>query len=284
MKGVAGHARPLIMGIVNVTPDSFSGDGWAPDGTPGRVVDHMIDLLRQGADILDIGGESTRPGATPVDAEEETRRVVPAIALLRERMGKNPVISVDTSKAVVAEAALKAGADIINDISALGDPAMAGVVAHHKCMVVLMHNRADANDVARDARIGGSYGAPRYGADVVEDVRTDLMRSVDVARRAGIDDARIILDPGLGFGKSMEQNMRLIRQLERLAECGFPLLMGPSRKSFIGQALDLPVEERLEGTAAAVALCAYHHAAIIRVHDVKFMARVSAMAAAIRNS
>jgi dihydropteroate synthase len=277
--------RPLIMGIVNVTPDSFSGDGvlGAEDYVVAAVA-AAAEMLRDGADILDIGGESSRPGSAPVGAAEEIRRVVPVIAALRRKLGAAPVLAVDTVKADVAEAALKAGADLVNDITALRhDPAMAATVARHGCPVVLMHNAARAEDVRHDAKIGGSYGAAG-GGDVVEKVRGDLLQAVAAARAAGIADDRIILDPGLGFGKSAAQNLDLIRHIGRIRDLGFPVLVGPSRKSFIGKALDLPVDERLEGTAAVVALAAFSGADIIRVHDVKFMARVARMAAAIKGS
>jgi len=276
--------RPLVMGIVNVTPDSFSGDGLAR-GTDviAAAVDQAARMLGEGADILDIGGESSRPGATPVSAEEETRRVVPVIEAIRARFGHGSPVAVDTVKAVVAEAALKAGADIVNDISALThDQAMAGVVARHGCFVVLMHNRAVVGNVSHDARIGGEYGGADYG-DIVADVKRGLMQTVEAARKVGIADDKIILDPGLGFGKTVEQNLALVRHTGDIKSLGFPLLIGPSRKSFIGKVLDLPVDDRLEGTAATVAISAFLGADIIRVHDVKFMARVARMAGGIQN-
>jgi dihydropteroate synthase len=273
--------HPLIMGIINVTPDSFSGDG-----VPGveTALAQAEQMLKDGADILDIGGESSRPGSTPVSAEEEMRRVLPVIEVLRKQLGVVPIIAVDTVKSEIADAALKAGANIINDISAFNhDSQMAGVVARHGCPVVLMHNASRSSNVSHDMKTGGSYGAAS-GGDIIEIVRRDLQQSAAMAQKAGIADDKIILDPGLGFGKSVEQNLALIKQIGRIKDLGFPVLLGPSRKSFIGQVLDAPVDERLEGTAAIVALAAFLGADIIRVHDVKFMARVAKMAAAIKDS
>jgi dihydropteroate synthase len=276
---------PRIMGIVNVTPDSFSGDGVLTSGDYiARATDQALHMLDEGADILDIGGESSRPGSTPISADEEIRRVVPVIEAIRQRCGPAPVLSIDTVKANVADAALRAGANIVNDVSALqGDQDMAALVARHACPIILMHNRSQVEQVSRDAKLGDQYKAASYDA-IIDDVKRDLLLAVDQAQKAGITDSKIILDPGLGFGKSVEQNLALIKHIGSLNALGFPLLIGPSRKSFIGQTLDLPVEERLEGTAATVALSAFLGAAIIRVHDVKFMARVAKMAAAIRDS
>lgn len=281
--------RPFIMGIVNVTPDSFSGDGlMRNEDFITAAVDQAKQMLADGADILDIGGESSRPGSAPIRVDEELHRILPVIEGIFKGLppacGENVLISIDTVKAVVAEAALKAGADIINDISALShDPAMAATVARHGCPVILMHNRSQIGQATHDQRLGGAYAAPSY-VDFIRDVKADLIASVELARKAGIKDDKIILDPGLGFGKTVEQNLSLIKHLDSIKEPGFPVLMGPSRKSFIGKTLDLPVEERLEGTAAAVALCAFLDADIIRVHDVKFMARVAKMGAAIKGS
>jgi dihydropteroate synthase len=277
--------HPLIMGILNVTPDSFSGDGLLTQKDYVAAATAQAErMLDEGADILDIGGESSRPGATLISAEEEIRRIVPVVEAIRQKRGDTAMIAIDTVKARVADAALQAGATIINDISALdGDPAMAAVIARHGCPVVLMHNRSHAEAVTQEARIGGQYSASSYSA-IVEDVKRDLMASVGKARIAGIAGDKIILDPGLGFGKSVAQNLALLKHIGDIKELGFPVLIGPSRKSFIGKTLDLPVNERLEGTAATVALSAFLGADIIRVHDVKFMARAAKMAAAIRDS
>lgn len=281
--------RPLIMGILNMTPDSFSGDGLlagrdysapatAADRDILRAVAQAAQMVEEGADILDVGGESSRPGSTPVSVEEEIRRTVPVIAAIREKFAHIP-IAVDTVKAAVAQAALNAGATIINDISALGDPPMAPLVVAHQCPVILMDNRSNPEAVTQDAKIGGEYKAAE-NADIVEEVKRNLLARAAAAQAAGIARDKIILDPGLGFGKTVEQNLALIRHLDRLKALGYPVLVGPSRKSFIGRVLDMPVEGRLEGTAALVAASVLNGADIIRVHDVPFMARVAKMAAA----
>jgi dihydropteroate synthase len=276
--------RPLIMGIVNITRDSFSGDGLLQSEVYAEAaVEQIGQMIHDGADLLDIGGESSRPGATPISSDEEMRHIIPVVELVRKKFGGGPVLAIDTIKASVAEAALKAGADIINDITALRhDPAMAGVVARHGCPVVLMHNRSWAKNVLHDARLGSEYGAPGYG-DVIENVKSDFDALIDHARSAGIARDHIILDPGLGFGKTVEQNLTLVREVGRLKELGYPVLLGPSRKSFIGKTLDLPIDERLEGTAAVVAVGAFLGADIMRVHDVKFMARAAKMATVLRD-
>jgi len=242
-------------------------------------------MIADGADILDIGGESSRPGSEPVSAKEEIRRVIPVITAIKNRLGTtHVVVAVDTIKADVAEEALRAGATIINDISALrGDDRMAEVAARYGADVVLMHNRADADSVGRDAKIGGHYEAPRYG-DAVADVARALQERVDAALKAGIDPGKIILDPGIGFGKTPGQNLALIAHLGRIKALGFRVLIALSRKSFIGHVLDAPVDERLEGTAACVAVSVLQGADIVRVHDVKIMARVAKMAAALRDA
>lgn len=276
--------RPLIMGIINITPDSFSGDGLFRDEA---YVTHALrqaeEMLADGADILDIGGESSRPGCVPVPSKEEIARVIPVINAIRGRFPK-AVIGVDTVKADVAERALDAGATIINDISALqGDPRMGEVAARLGVKIVLMHNRAVAENVIYDEKKGAHYDVPAY-ENVVEDVRRDLEERVKEALEAGIKKDSIILDPGIGFGKTPQQNLELIAKLGRLKELGFPVLVGPSRKSFIGHVLDVSVEERLEGTAAGVVAAVLQGVDIVRVHDVKFMARVAKMAAALRDA
>lgn len=274
---------PLIMGILNVTPDSFSGDGiMCEQDFLETALKQSRQMLDDGAHILDIGGESSRPGSTPLSAEEELRRVVPVVQIIRDQLGNNPVLSIDTTKASVAKAALQAGADIINDVSALTDPDMGKIIAETGCPVVLMHNRTKA-DAFQQTKTGAQYDPAHYD-DVVEDVKRKISQAVDIAKKSGVLSNQIILDPGLGFGKSVEQNLALIKHIPSLKQLGFPVMMGPSRKSFIGAALDLPVDERMEGTAATVAIGAFLGADIIRVHDVKFMARVAKMATAIRNS
>jgi dihydropteroate synthase len=252
--------RTLIMGIVNVTPDSFSDGGRY--ATLDQAVAHAVRLVEEGADILDIGGESTRPGYTPVDEDEELRRVIPVIETLAGRV--NVPISIDSYKPSVAERAIQAGAHIINDIWGLRrDRRMAEVAARYGCPVVVMHNR--------DTPHPGSPTA------AVRAMIRDLQRSVAIARETGISDDRIILDPGIGFGKTHEQNLEVMRRLRDVAGLGFPVLLGPSRKSMIGRVLGLPTDQRVEGTAAAVAFGICGGVDIVRVHDVQQMVRVARM-------
>jgi dihydropteroate synthase/2-amino-4-hydroxy-6-hydroxymethyldihydropteridine diphosphokinase len=273
-------ARTYVMGILNVTPDSFSGDGLASrDEIVSAALAQARQFVADGADILDVGGESTRPGSTPVTADEEMARILPVIRALRREM--DAVISVDTYRAAVAEAALAAGADWVNDVWGLRmDPEMGPLAAHTGCPVILMHNRSKPKDVAQEERLGGRYVGIEYD-DVVVDVTGELKQLVEAAIAAGVGRGQIILDPGIGFGKTVPQNVRLIRELDRIKALGYPLLLGPSRKSFIGYTLNLPVEERLEGTAAAVAIGIDRGADIIRVHDVKAMVRVARMTDAL---
>lgn len=239
-----------------------------------------MSMVEEGADILDIGGESSRPGAALISSDEEISRVIPVIRELRRR-GVTTPLAVDTIKASVAKEALAAGADIINDISALShDEAMAGVVAEAKAWVVLMHNRTEIDAFVLDKKLGGEYQASIYG-DVVADVKHDLLARISVAKNAGIKDDRIILDPGIGFGKTMKQNLDLINRLDQLVAMKYPLMLGTSRKGFIGRVLNTTVEDRVEGTAASVAIGVLRGAKILRVHDVKFMARIIAMTDAI---
>ncbi len=276
--------RPLVMGILNITPDSFSGDGlMAEENFLDAALHQATKMAEDGAELLDIGGESSRPGSVPVSAEEEMRRVVPVIEIVRRSLPSVP-LSIDTVKPEVAEAALRAGAIMINDISgARQDPAMLTLAARSGAYLSLMHNSSRPDAVESDARLGGMYEAGG-SQDIVGDVRRHLKEQAERALSAGVAREKIILDPGLGFGKTVEQNLRLINELDRLKTLGFPLLAGPSRKSFIGRALDLPVEERLEGTAAAVAVCVMRGASILRVHDVREMARVVKMTTAISTS
>jgi dihydropteroate synthase len=245
----AWGARTYVMGIINVTPDSFSGDGIGHDLR--RAVALAKAFEGDGADILDVGGESSRPGAEPVAAEEECRRVVPAIQAIREATGLP--VSVDTYHAKVAEAALAAGADMVNDISGLrAEAEMANVVARH----------------------GGFR-------DVIGDVRSGFEATLEIAEAAGISPGRVMLDPGFGFGWTPEQNLELLRRLPELWPLEMPLLVGTSRKSTIGLVLDAPVEGRLEGTAASVAATIAAGADIVRVHDVRAMVRVAKVTDAI---
>ncbi len=273
--------RTWVMGILNLTPDSFSGDGlFLPAKGVPAALEQARAFLAAGADILDIGGESTRPGAQTVSAEEEMRRVLPVIAALAAEFPQ-AVISIDTYKAKVAAAALQAGAHLVNDVWALrADPQMAAVVAAHKAPVILMHNRSTPQNAEVRAQLGGRYVGVEY-EDLLPDVRRELLASVSLARQAGIPEEHIILDPGIGFGKTVEQNLTLINRLDEIRALGYPLLLGPSRKSFIGYTLNLPPEQRLEGTAAAVAVGIVRGADIIRVHDVAAMVRVARMTDAI---
>jgi len=284
--------RTYVMGILNVTPDSFSGDGLlaTPSSSPTdrsdatheglpRALAQARRFLAAGVDLLDVGGESTRPGAQQVGVDEELARVVPVIEALR--LETDVLISIDTYKASVAEAALNAGADMVNDVWGLrADPALAKVAASHQAPVILMHNRSKPANADVQARLGGRYVGMEY-ANLLEDVKHELMESVAIARAAGIPDEYIILDPGIGFGKTVEQNLELINRLEEIRSLGFPVLLGPSRKSFIGYTLDLPPDQRVEGTAAAVAVGITRGADIIRVHDVEMMMRVARMTDAI---
>jgi dihydropteroate synthase len=268
--------RTYVMGILNLTPDSFSGDGMLNDTDwLAGVLARAEYFVQDGADILDMGGESTRPGSTPVPAEEELKRVIPAIRTVRESL--DIPISVDTYRAVVAEAALDAGADWVNDVWGLRmDRHMAGLVASRGCPVVIMHNRSKPKNVAQEERLGGRYVGVDY-EDVVADVARELGESVEIALNAGVQREQIILDPGIGFGKTVSQNCRLIDELNVIKALGYPVLLGPSRKSFIGYTLDLPPDERVEGTAATVAIGIDRGADIIRVHDVREMVRVARM-------
>ncbi len=281
--------RTFVMGILNVTPDSFSGDGLIPplpmsetggEGWGEEGLAQARRFLAAGADILDVGGESTRPGSQPVDAEEEMRRVLPVIRAIIAEVPQ-ALVSIDTYKASVAEAALRSGARLVNDVWGLrADPELASVAARANAPVILMHNRSNPASVEVREQLGNAYIGSEY-QDLIEDVKRELMDSVAIARRAGIPDEHIILDPGIGFGKTVEQNLELIRRLDEIRALGFPVLLGPSRKSFIGYTLNLPPDQRLEGTAAAVAVGITRGADIIRVHDVEAMVRVAKMTDAI---
>lgn len=272
-------ARTYVMGILNVTPDSFSGDGLLSQ-KPSAALEQARRFLAAGADILDVGGESTRPGAQPVAEDEELQRVLPVIhAILSEF--PEALISIDTCKSAVAGPALQAGARILNDIWGLRfDPLLAETAARLGSPVVLMHNRSKPASVEIRDRLGNAYLGAQY-EDLLEDVRRELMESVQIARSAGIPDGHILLDPGIGFGKSVEQNLELIDRLGEVRSLGFPVLLGPSRKSFIGYTLDLPTDQRLEGTAAAVAVGITRGADIVRVHDVEPLLRVVRMTDAL---
>jgi dihydropteroate synthase len=261
--------RTYVMGIVNVTPDSFSGDGLlAGDGRSGDVVEAAVGVARrhaaEGADLLDVGGESTRPGHDPVGDDEEMARVVPVIEAIRAALPDTPV-SVDTTKASVARAGLDAGADLINDVWGVeAEPELLALAAERHVPLVLMHNRREA----------------RY-ANVLGEVIADLERAVERAEAAGIERSMLIVDPGIGFGKTPEQNLAVLHDLALLRVLGRPVLVGASRKSTIGRVLDLPADQRLEGTLATTALAVSGRADIIRVHDVQANVRAARMADAI---
>lgn len=276
----AWGSRTYIMGILNVTPDSFSGDGLQAAGDAVEAALRQAEsFVQAGAHMLDVGGESTRPGSQPVEAQEEMERVLPVIEALMNEV--DIPISIDTYKAQVAQAALEAGAALINDVWGLqADAGMAPLAAETGVPVVLMHNRSTPKNAEVLEHLGGRYTGVEY-TDLIGDIKHELMESVAIAHGAGIKDENIILDPGIGFGKTVGQNLELLDRSGEIRELGYPLLLGPSRKSFIGYTLDLPPEERLEGTAATVAVGIVRGADIVRVHDVAVMARIARMTDAI---
>ena len=273
--------RTYIMGILNVTPDSFSGDGVAINETDviAKAVAQAKQFVADGADIIDIGGESTRPGSIPVDAAEEMARVIPVIEAVRQAVAVT--ISIDSYRAAVAEAALAAGANWLNDVwGARMDPDMAKLAAGAGCPIVLMHNRSKPKDAVQEEKLGGRFVGVKYN-DLIADIKRELQESVEIALKAGVSESQIILDPGIGFGKTVAQNLQLLNQIDQFKPMGFPILIGSSRKSFIGYTLDLPPDQRVEGTAATVAIGIERGADIVRVHDVQAMARVARMTDAI---
>ena len=274
-------SRTYVMGILNVTPDSFSGDGIITKGDAVQVaVEQARNFLACGADILDVGGESTRPGSAPVNADEEMERVIPIVRALKNNFPE-AIISIDTYKAQVAEEAIRAGAQIINDVWGLrADDGLALVAAKYKTPIILMHNRSNPASVEIREKFGNAYIGAEY-ENLIEDVKRELLNSVELARKAGVAESHIVLDPGVGFGKTREHNLELIDRLNEIRELGYPILLGTSRKSFIGFTLNLPADQRVEGTAATVAVGITRGADIIRVHDVKEMARVAKMTDAI---
>jgi dihydropteroate synthase len=260
--------RTLVMGILNVTPDSFSDGGRFLDRA--TAVAHATRMVDDGADFLDVGGESTRPGSTSVSADEELERVHPVIERLAELHPAIP-ISIDTRKADVAAEALDAGATIVNDVSGGADPAMFDVVRDREAAVVLMHMRGDPATMQE---------APHYD-DVVGEVHEYLRQRIEAAELAGIDPERIAIDPGIGFGKDLDHNLELMHGVDTLLDLGRPVMVGPSRKRFIGTILDLPEEERVEGTVGAVVWMVARGAHLGRVHDVKEVVRAVRVADAI---
>lgn len=274
-------SRTFVMGILNITPDSFSGDGLLTQGD--AVVAALAQARRfaaAGADVLDIGGESTRPGAQPISAAQELERVLPVITALA-RADLDVFLSLDTYKAEVALAALQVTPVWINDVWGLhADPLLGEVAARYQAPLILMHNRSRPAQAELQARLGGRYTHMPY-ENLLEDVKRELLESVALARQAGVSADHILLDPGIGFGKTAEQNLALLNRLNEIRALGFPVLLGPSRKSFIGYTLNLPPEQRVEGTAAAVAVGITRGADLVRVHDVEVMLRVARMADAI---
>jgi dihydropteroate synthase len=248
------------MGILNVTPDSFSEGGRFFDRYD--AVKHAAQMVTDGADIVDVGGESTRPGSDPIPADEELKRVLPVIERIVEEIPHTP-ISIDTRKAAVASAALEAGATIVNDVSAGADPAMFDVVREHDAAVVLMHMKGEPKTMQE---------APMYD-DVVGEVHEFLRERIQAAEFAGIDPERIAIDPGIGFGKDLGHNLELMQRADAFLDLGRPLLVGPSRKRFIGAILDLPEDQRVEGTIGAAAWMVARGAHIVRVHDVREVVR-----------
>src|SRR6201981_267146 len=267
--------RTLVMGVLNVTPDSFSDGGKFLD--TGRAAEHAMAMQFAGADLLDIGGESTRPGSSGISAEEELARVLPVLQGLRGVV-KIP-ISIDTQKPEGAETALEAGAEIINDISGLrSDPRLAKLAARCRVSLILMHMRGEPGTMQRTG----------FARDVLKDVVAALHKSVSIARKAGVEKSRIILDPGIGFGKSFAQNYELLEKLPQLAKLGYPLLVGTSRKGFLGATLardgqPTPPEERIWGTAATVTASILNGAHMVRVHDVAEMVQVAHVADCVIN-
>ncbi len=258
--------RTLVMGVLNVTPDSFSDGGKFLQ--PESAIEQALAIERAGADLLDIGGESTRPGSVETSASEELDRILPVLEALRGRL-KIP-ISVDTRRASVAELAIRAGAELVNDVSGLrSDPRIAEVAARHRVPLILMHMRGEPRTMQERG----------FARDVMKDVMQGLRKSVVVARKAGIAKSQIIVDPGIGFGKSFAQNYELLEKLPQLAKLGYPILVGTSRKGFLGATLardgkPAPPEERIWGTAATVTASILSGAHIVRVHDVLEMVQV----------
>ena len=256
-------SRTYVMGIINTTPDSFSGDGVGTD--QDRAVEQGLRMVREGADMLDVGGESTRPGHQPVSVNEEVTRTEAVVGRLA-REATVP-ISIDTYKLEVAEAAVAAGATIVNDIWGLTrSPALATLAAAHDCALVVMHNQ----------------DGTEYQTDLMKEIKRFLRVAVDHAIQAGVPRARVLIDPGIGFGKTGKQNWIVMRRLAELRELGQPILIGTSRKSFIGKELDLPVDKRVEGTAATVTAGILRGADVVRVHDVREMSLVARVADRMR--
>ncbi|MCH8986907.1 dihydropteroate synthase [Patescibacteria group bacterium] len=259
-------SKTHIMGVLNVTPDSFSDGGLFLD--PEKAIAYAKQMVKEGADIIDIGGESTRPGSDPVSAQEELERVIPVIMGLKNKI--NVPLSIDTYRPEVAEECLKLGVHMVNDITGLQDKEMRSVVAKYKASAVVMHMQGKPKTMQKN---------PMYN-DVVEDIKTFFKERIAQARKSGIQD--IILDPGIGFGKTIEHNLQILKRLQEFTDLGFPILVGPSRKSFISKVTGVAESERLEGSLAAVAVAVMNGAAIVRVHDVRETKRVVQMVDAIK--
>ena len=250
------QSHTLIMGILNMTPDSFS-DG-EQFKSHDKAIDHALKMVEEGANIIDIGGESTRPGAEAVQLEEELSRTIPIIEAIR--LKSDCLISIDTYKSKVVTAALAAGADMVNDISGLTfDHNMASLVAKRNVPVIIMHIKGKPGDMQKN---------PNYD-NLIKEIKAFFEVQIAIAKKAGIDSGNIILDPGIGFGKRLEDNFEIIRELGQISTMGYPVLLGPSRKSFIGFTLDLPIEERIEGTLASITAGVINGARIVRVHDIR---------------
>ena len=262
----------LVMGIVNVTPDSFSDGGKFYE--PKKALEYATVLIDDGADIIDIGGESTRPGAEKVSISEELKRVIPVIDSIRSKHS-DILISIDTTKSIVAQNAIEAGADIINDVSGLSfDIDMPRIIAKLKVPVIIMHMKGNPKNM---------QVSPEY-KDLINDILIFFVEKIKMAINAGIDQNMIILDPGIGFGKTVQHNFQLLSKLNDFTELGLPIMIGPSRKSFIGVTLDLPVKDRIDGTSATVSAGIMNGARIVRVHDVKIMKRVVTIIDRIRTA
>jgi len=262
---------PLIMGILNVTPDSFTDGGKFLDSN--TAVNHAMDMIADGADIIDIGGESTRPFSDPVSEREELSRVISVIKKLREKT--DTVISIDTTKSSVADNACNIGADIVNDISGFSlDLEMPNIVADYDVPVILMHMKGNPKNMQDN---------PHYN-DIIEEINIYFSEKISIAKAAKIKPEKIILDPGIGFGKNIEHNFIILQKLNQFRVHGYPIMIGTSRKSFIGLTLDLPPDDRLEGTAATVSIGIMNGARIVRVHDVKEINRVVTVVEKIRQA
>ena len=262
--------KTLVMGIINVTPDSFSDGGKYVK--INNAINHAKKMVDDGADIIDVGGESTRPGAEEVSSSEELRRVIPVVESIRLNF-PDILISIDTTKSVVAHKAIKAGADIINDVSGLNsDTQMVGVVANLKVPIIIMHMKGNPKNMQIN---------PKY-KNLIAEITSFFEKKIKIATESGIDRNLIIIDPGIGFGKTINHNFQIISKLKEFSKLDLPIMIGPSRKSFIGKTLNLPVESRLEGTSAAITASILNGANIVRVHDVLEMKRVAEITEKIR--